>query len=104
LHFLSPEGREAMKVKRNVKAGEATRGCQKCEDLKNNLVKLAMTHWNTVQVNRTVASAHPDKAAAEKMACRSRKGMDEAQRIFTDHLRLRHASKAHADFDPPTSM
>jgi len=86
-----------MKVKRNVKAGEATRGCQKCEDLKNNLVKLAMTHWNTVQVNRTVASAHPDKAAAEATVCRSRTAMDEAQRILTHHLRLRHVLNAHAN-------
>ena len=83
-----------MKVKRNVKAGEAMRGCQTCEDLKNNLARFAMTYWNTVQVNRTVASAPLDKAAAEEMVCRSRKTMDEAQRILTDHLRLRHALKA----------
>jgi len=86
-----------MKVKTNVKADEAMRGCQKCENLKNNLAMRAMTYWNTVQVNRTVVSAHPDKAGAEEMVCRSRKTMDEAQRILTDHLRLRHASKAHAN-------
>ena len=86
-----------MKVKRTVKAGEAMRGCQTCEDLKSNLAKVAMTYWNTIQVNRTVASAHPDNAGAEEMVCRSRKTMDEAQRFFTDHLRLGHASKAHAN-------
>ena len=39
-----------MKVKRSVKASEAMRGWQKCEDLKNNLFKLAMTYWNTVAI------------------------------------------------------
>src|SRR5437870_6114480 len=74
LHFFSVEGSEAMKVKRNVKAAEAMRGCQACEDLKNNLAKFAMTYWNTVQVNRTVASAHPDKAAAEEMVLHIEEG------------------------------
>ena len=73
------------------------RGCQACEDLKNNLAKFAMTYWNTVQVNRTVASAHLDKAAADEMVCRSRKAMDEAQMTITHHLRLRHALNAHAN-------
>ena len=86
-----------MKVKRNVKAAEAMRGCQTCEDLKNNLAKFAMMYWNTVQVNRTVASAHPDKAAAEEMVCISRKAMDEAQKMLTHHLRFRHALNAHAN-------
>ena len=86
-----------MKVKRNVKAGDAMRGCQTCEDRKDNLAKFALTYWNTIQVNRTVASAHPDKAGVEEMVCRSRKTMDEAQRFFTDHRRLGHASKAHAN-------
>ena len=86
-----------MKVTTNVRADEAMRGCQTCEDLKNNLFKLAMTYWNTVQVNRTVTSADPDKAAAEEMVCRSRKAMDEAQMTLTHHLRLRHALKAHAN-------
>ena len=83
-----------MKVNTNVKA---MRGCQTCEDLKNNLAKFAMTYWNTVQVNRTVASAHPDKAAAEEMVCISRKAMDEAQKMLTHHLRFRHALNAHAN-------
>jgi len=56
-----------MKIQTNVKAHEAMRGCQTCEDLKNNLARFAMTYWNTVQVNRTVASAHPDKAGAEEI-------------------------------------
>ena len=96
--FPSPlEGSEAMKVSTNVKADEAMSGCQTCKGLKNNLAKVAMTYWNTVQVNRTVASAHPDKAAAEAMVCRSRTAMDEAQRILTHHLRLRHVLNAHAN-------
>jgi len=66
-----------MKVKRNVKAGDAMRGCQTCEDRKDNLAKFALTYWNTIQVNRTVASAHPDKAGVEEMVCRSRKTMDK---------------------------
>ncbi len=86
-----------MKVTTNVRADEAMRGCQTCEDLKNSLARFAMTYWNTVQVNRTVTSADPDKAAAEEMVCRSRKAMDEAQMTLTHHLRLRHALNAHAN-------
>ena len=97
LHFLPLEGSEAMKVSTNVKADQAMRECQTCEGLKSNLAKVAMTYWNTVQVNRTVASAHPDKAAAEATVCRSRTAMDEAQRILTHHLRLRHVLNAHAN-------
>src|SRR5437899_1557214 len=91
---VSPAEAASLVIQRELdhdRAIVSLRGCIRCAQRETLLEKVAIAHFNAVQIHEQTPDSDPQKHWTEQAVRVSRKALDVAQNLYNDHLEQAHA-------------